>query len=277
MSSEGWIKISRGINEHWIWKDPIKFQWWLDMLITVNFKDGKVNIGNQLIDCKRGQSVLSLQSWGLRWKVDKNRVRNFFVLLEKDGMITHENLSKTTRITICKYESYQGIENAIETQSKRNQNAIKTQPNAIEESKEGKEGKNILLEKETKEIFTKKMKIEKLRFGEFQNVLLTEDEYYKSKEKYGDLLEAMIQKLSSYIKSKGDKYKDHYATFSSWVHKSIIEENQKNGNINSNQKNGNNLQSSNGATFGVQRPAGKQSFHVTPSALFAAMQAREDN
>ncbi len=153
MSSEGWIKISRGINEHWIWKDPIKFQWWLDMLITVNFKDGKVNIGNQLIDCKRGQSVLSLQSWGLRWKVDKNKVRNFFVLLENDGMITHENLLKTTRITICKYESYQGFENAIKTQSKRNQNAIKTQPNAIEESKESKEskeGKNILLKKETK-------------------------------------------------------------------------------------------------------------------------------
>lgn len=137
----GWLKIDRAIKDHWIWKDPVKFQWWIDMLITVNFKDGKSNIGNMLIECKRGQSIMSLKEWGKRWKVDKNKVRNFFVLLEKDGMILHENMLKTTRITICNYDSYQGQENVIETQSKQKRNAIETQSNPIEESKENKEEK----------------------------------------------------------------------------------------------------------------------------------------
>jgi hypothetical protein len=132
----GWIKISREIPNHWIWKDAIKLKWWLDMLITVNFKDNKTLIGNQLFECKRGQSIMSLQSWADRWVVDKNKVRNFFVLLEKDGMILHENLSKTTRITICNYDTYQSIENVTETQPKRNQNATETQPNPIEEREE---------------------------------------------------------------------------------------------------------------------------------------------
>lgn len=137
----GWIKISRDMPNHWIWKDDTKLKWWLDMLITVNFKDNKILMGNQLIECKRGQSVMSLQQWATRWKVDKNKVRNFFVLLEKDGMIIHENLSKTTRITICKYDTYQSKENDNKTQSKRNQNVDETQSYPIEESKEGfKEG-----------------------------------------------------------------------------------------------------------------------------------------
>lgn len=133
----GWIKVSRSITDHWIWKDPIKLKWWIDMLITVNFKDNKINIGNQLIECNRGQSIMSLKQWADRWKVDKNKVRNFFVLLEKDGQILHENIYKTTRITICNYDSYNEVENAIKTQSKRNKNAIETQSNPIEEGKEG--------------------------------------------------------------------------------------------------------------------------------------------
>lgn len=135
----GWVKISRDITSHWIWKDDTKFKWWIDMILTVNFKDNKILMGNQLIECKRGQSVMSLQQWATRWKVDKNKVRNFFVLLEKDGMILHENLSKTTRITICKYDTYQSIQNDNETDSKQNQNANETQTNPIEESKEFKE------------------------------------------------------------------------------------------------------------------------------------------
>lgn len=135
----GWIKLSRDISNHWIWKDETKLKWWLDILLTVNFKDNKILMGNQLVECKRGQSVMSLQQWGARWKVDKNKVRNFFVLLEKDGMILHENLSKTTRITICNYDTYQSVKNEDETEIKQNQNAIETQSNPIEESKEFKE------------------------------------------------------------------------------------------------------------------------------------------
>jgi hypothetical protein len=88
---------------------------------------------------------MSLKEWGNRWKVDKNKVRNFFILLEKDGMILHENMLKTTRITICNYDSYQGQENANETQMKRKRNGIKPQPNPIEESNNKKKYKDILM------------------------------------------------------------------------------------------------------------------------------------
>ena len=55
---------------------------------------------------------------------------------------------------------------------------------------------------------------EKKKYGEFQNVLLTDDEYAKLEK--SNLL-SYIEKLSSYIASKGKKYKSHYATILTWA------------------------------------------------------------
>jgi len=75
----------------------------------------------------------------------------------------------------------------------------------------------------------KKTKVEKFKFGEFENVLLTEEEHEKAKAKFKEDLQPMIEKLSSYLQSSGKTYKSHYATFSSWVNKAVLEEKQKNG------------------------------------------------
>ena len=53
-------------------------------------------------------------------------------------------------------------------------------------------------------------------YGECQNVRLTEDEHKKLVDKgYAGL----IEELSLYIASKGDKYKSHYATVLQWARK----------------------------------------------------------
>jgi hypothetical protein len=146
----GWIKLHRKLNEHWIWQDPIKLKWWITMLFEMNHSKNKVNIGNQLFEVNSGQSIKSLQTWGIIFGTSKDAVRNFFKLLEKDGMIKIENLQKTTRITICNYESYQTSLHDSQTQTKRKPNATPTlsHPNnndkeGINNDKEGKEDKEI--------------------------------------------------------------------------------------------------------------------------------------
>jgi len=55
------------------------------------------------------------------------------------------------------------------------------------------------------------------RKGEFQNVLLTDEEYQKLIDKFGEVgTKEKIEVLSSGIASKGYKYKNHYATILSW-------------------------------------------------------------
>lgn len=127
--SEGWISLHRKITEHWIWADPIKLKWWLDLLLSVNHSGKKINIGNDLFECRRGQSVTSLQSWSKRWGTSKSTVKRFFELLKNDNMVIIENLTKTTRITVCNYEDYQDLRNDNETQAERRRNGCETQTN----------------------------------------------------------------------------------------------------------------------------------------------------
>lgn len=58
------------------------------------------------------------------------------------------------------------------------------------------------------------------KYGDFQNVKLSDDEYQKLIEQFGESGTAeKITNLSLYLKSKGDKYKSHYATILSWSRK----------------------------------------------------------
>ena len=61
----------------------------------------------------------------------------------------------------------------------------------------------------------------KKSYGEFNNVLLTDEEYAKLEK--SNLL-SYIETLSSYIASKGKKYKSHYATILSWSRRDKVKE-----------------------------------------------------
>ena len=66
----------------------------------------------------------------------------------------------------------------------------------------------------TKKQNTKKQNTDiKREYGEFKNVLLTDDDYKKLEE-----INALsqIENLSSYMASTGKRYKDHYATILNW-------------------------------------------------------------
>ena len=61
-------------------------------------------------------------------------------------------------------------------------------------------------------------KKQKHKYGEYNNVLLTDEELEKLKSEYPDY-EERIERLSSYVASTGKKYKSHYATIRNWARK----------------------------------------------------------
>lgn len=79
----------------------------------------------------------------------------------------------------------------------------------IEEDKEKEEDKNIL---------SSPKKPTKHKYGEYNNVLLTDAELEKIKAEYPDY-EERIERLSSYVASTGKSYKSHYATIRNWARK----------------------------------------------------------
>ena len=68
-----------------------------------------------------------------------------------------------------------------------------------------------------------KEKLIRHKYGEYKNVLLSDDELAKLQEEIPGL-EAKIDRLSEYIASSGKKYKSHYATLRAWVRRDAREQ-----------------------------------------------------
>jgi hypothetical protein len=60
---------------------------------------------------------------------------------------------------------------------------------------------------------------EKLCFGCYENVFLTQREYDKLKSSYPTVLDNFIEQLSAYKKSSGKKYADDGATLLAWINR----------------------------------------------------------
>ena len=64
-----------------------------------------------------------------------------------------------------------------------------------------------------------KVKEERHKYGEYNNVLLSDEDLGKLKAEFPKDWEERIEKLSFYIKSTGKTYKDHLATIRNWARK----------------------------------------------------------
>lgn len=121
----GWIKLHRGIFDHWIASDPDYFCVWLRMLTEANFEDKKHLFNGALLEIKRGQIIFGLEAWSTKTGVTIAKLRKLLEMLEKDKMINRQKTNKYSLISITNYGLYQDDDrqNAIKPQSDDTQNA----------------------------------------------------------------------------------------------------------------------------------------------------------
>lgn len=144
---QGWIKLHRKIQEHWLYQEKRKFsrfEAWIDLLMMVNHEDAKVVLGNELIEVKRGQRITSIRQLCDRWGWSNTKVTQFLKLLESDGMATVKSDSKKTVITIDNYDFYQGREDKKTTdkQQENDEEATQKHTNKNDKNKEDEEETN---------------------------------------------------------------------------------------------------------------------------------------
>ncbi len=65
----------------------------------------------------------------------------------------------------------------------------------------------------------RKEKVQRHKYGEYENVLLSDEEYQKVIAEYPADYQVRIDRLSEYMKSTGKSYKDHLATIRAWARK----------------------------------------------------------
>lgn len=220
---EGWISLHRKIQSNIVWQDKpfSKGQAWIDLLLTVNYEDRKILLGNQLILVKRGSTITSIRKLGEKWGWSNSKVRAFLELLQADQMLTYVSDTKKTVITIEKYSDYQSQGNT-ETQQKEHQNTTKASPKHTNNNINNTNKKNIYID----------------------HVELTPDEYNSLLEKLGseETREDYITRLNNYIgqigvKKANNKYKSHYHVILNWHRKDVANGANKPRTIPSNAKN----------------------------------------
>lgn len=79
--------------------------------------------------------------------------------------------------------------------------------------------KELHIEKDKKEDIKKKEKSIRHKYGEYDNVLLSDSDYEKLKNEFPKDYQQRIENLSGYIESTGKVYKNHLATIRVWAKK----------------------------------------------------------
>ena len=201
MTKQGWVALHRAIQEHWLWKEKpfSKGQAWIDMLMMANHDDNKFLLGNELVEVKAGSFITSELKLAERWGWSKTKVRSFLNVLQNDSMIVKKSDRKKTTITIENYSVYSVYKTTEKPQKNHKKTTEKPQKNTNNNENNDNNENNI-----------------NNKHGEFKNVVLSDEEIEKLKAKFPDW-EERIEKLSAYMKSKGKKYKSHYATILSWA------------------------------------------------------------
>ncbi|MCO7124144.1 hypothetical protein NIA71_19690 [Ihubacter massiliensis] len=181
--------------------------------MKANHADGRFICGNEVVEIKRGQYFTSELKLSKRWGWSRNKVRAYLKLLESLKMGTAEGTAKGTLITIENYGIYQGEQTDEGTTQGTTKGHGKVQHKDRKKTSKGTQTRR------TKEEPKKNKEELKNIYGEFKNVRLTDRELAKLQERFPYDWQDRIERLSSYMSSKGKKYESHYATILNWARK----------------------------------------------------------
>lgn len=114
----GFIPLYRSIQEHWLWNNEEPFsmgQAWIDLLLSVNHEDKKINVGRSVITIKAGQIWTSYVKLARNWHWSRPRVYRYISMLKSDGMIVVDGTPNGTLLTIVNYGNFAYPRNANDT------------------------------------------------------------------------------------------------------------------------------------------------------------------
>lgn len=175
-------------------------------------------IGSQIVHLEKDQFIYGVLKASDELGIARSTLHRHMKKLEKWGLITIQATNKFSIITIVDLEKVPDEKMGCKVGIKKAPESLDNQEGVNDRcSKSGKQNGN------QNGNIPRSNNIYNRRFGEFENVLLTDEEYEKLRIKYPDTYNDWIEKLSVYIESTGKKYKSHYATILNWSRKDISE------------------------------------------------------
>ena len=204
--AEAFVKLYKKMLD-WEWYDDNNTKiLFLHCLLKANWKEARWHG----VEIHPGQFITSLSTLAEETHLSVRQVRVALDHLILTGEVTSKSQSKYRVITVNNWCCYQGNDKVSDNQvtSKRQSDDKQvTTDKEYKEIKEYKELKNI------------KEKPIRHKYGQYQNVLLSDEDMTKLKTEFPNDYQERIERVSEYCKSKGKSYSDYLATIRSWARK----------------------------------------------------------
>ena len=126
--SKGWVCVYRSLADHWIYQDESFLKIWVTMLFKANHETKSTLFNGTLITVERGQFVFGRDKFSAETSIPVSKIRRALKLLENDRIISQQNYSKYSIITITNYKDHQNI-NQQKSQQKSQQTTSKLPAN----------------------------------------------------------------------------------------------------------------------------------------------------
>jgi phage replication O-like protein O len=189
--SKGEIKILL-----YIMRRTYGFQKSKDRISLSQIQEGIKGNGDEMLDKGTGLS--------------RATISESITLLEEKGIIT---VDREKYINTYSMNLEYRTSTKTELVRKLDTDSTKTEPKLVRKLNTQKKGNKV---------------IQKKVYGELQSVKLTEEEYDKLLERFGERnLNILIFELDTYIQSSGKKYQSHYATILNWAKRKWQEQEEK--------------------------------------------------
>lgn len=140
MDNKGWIKIHRKLLE-WEWADdPNMVALWIHLLLNANLTDKKYR-GKTI---PRGSFKTSLNELSAETGLSKRNLRTCLERLKSTHEVTQQTTHEYSIITICKFDTYQLINNTTNTPNDTPNDTLATHQRHTSDTPIKEEGKKLI-------------------------------------------------------------------------------------------------------------------------------------
>ncbi len=124
-----WVRINCDILEHPMFKGSVRtrHEAWQWLIHNSAWKDTQHDVRGTLHPVPKGSMFTTIRNLMNEWKWGNTKVTNFLNELVKNEMITLENKTGKTLISVCNYSVYQTSQDGATTAARQPQDSDKTQ------------------------------------------------------------------------------------------------------------------------------------------------------
>lgn len=232
----GWIKLHRKMLDNpIIMKDADHLAVWMYLLLNATHAEYPALFKGKKIMLQPGQLITGRKSIAEALSVNESKVRRIMNAFESDQQIDRQRSNQNTLVSLKNWDRYQ-VYDLQNDQLATNERPTSDQPVTTNKNVKNDKNENNVINNtsdsdESEAPAPKKSKSDKTvkhKHGEYQHVLLTDNEYENLGNAFGsDMREKAIKFLDEYIEDKGYKSKSHNMAIRRWVIDAVKEKEQK--------------------------------------------------